>query len=175
MNTYPITCGSCSLGVAANIVSTAPDGSGTAWLQCPNCREGSVRTRYGQVFPIAPAGRLIAGLPIDVETAWREARISHAVGAYTASEIMCRKILMHVAVDVAASPHGRSFLEYVEDLSSAGYIMKGLKDTVDLIRKRGNVANHELIATSEKESLVTLVITEHLLEGIYELANITAP
>jgi len=125
------------------------------------------------VFPISPAGRLIEGLPVDIEIAWREARVSHAVGAYTASEIMCRKILMHIAVDVAGSAPGRTFVEYINDLDSAGYIMKGLKGTVDLIRKRGNVANHELPATSEDDSKITLVITEHLLEGIYELAALT--
>jgi len=134
-----------------------------------------VKLRSGEVFPVAPAGRSISGLPADIDTAWREARISHAVGAYTASEIMCRKILMHIAVDVAKSAPGRSFVEYVDDLEREGYIMKGLKDTVDLIRKRGNVANHELPATTEQESVVTLVITEHLLEGIYELASVTGP
>jgi len=173
MTTYAITCGSCSLAVAADIVAGASDGSSTAWLRCPNCGEGSVKTRYGNVFPTAPPGAQIAGLPDDVAGAWREARISHAVGAYTSSEIMCRKILMHVAVDVAGSPVGRSFVQYVEDLSGAGYIMTGLRGTVDLIRTRGNIANHELIATTQQESLVTLVITEHLLEGIYELAHLT--
>jgi hypothetical protein len=80
---------------------------------------------------------------------------------------------MHIAVDVAGSAPGRSFLEYIDDLDAAGYVMKGLKATVDLIRKRGNVANHELSATTQDDSKLTLVITEHLLEGIYELAALT--
>lgn len=172
---HPITCGSCGLGVAANVVWGTQLPGQTAWLQCPNCSEGSVKLRAGQVFPIAPAGRIISGLPDEIAAAWREARTSDAVGACTASEIMCRKILMHIAVDVAKSAPGRSFVEYVDDLDKSGYIMKGLKSTVDLIRKRGNVANHELPATTEHDSLVTLVITEHLLEGIYELASVTGP
>lgn len=64
---------------------------------------------------------------------------------------MCRKILMHVAVDVAGSKAGKSFVDYINDLESQGYNTKGLKDVVDLIRKRGNVANHELPASSEAE------------------------
>lgn len=173
--TYPITCGNCGLGVAANVVSGMQLAGHTAWLECPNCLEGSVKTKANLVFPIAPAGRQIGGLPGDVEHTWYEARVSHAVGAYTASEIMCRKILMHIAVDVAKSTAGRSFVEYVDDLERAGYIMTGLKDTVDSIRKRGNLANHELAATTEQQSHVTLVVTEHLLEGIYELASVIGP
>ena len=172
--TDSITCGNCGLRVAATVVNGQTGGGRTAWLKCPNCDEGSVRTRSGLVFPISPAARQITGLPNDVEIAWREARVSHAVGAYTASEIMCRKILMHIAVDVAGSAPGRSFVEYIDDLDAAGYVMKGLKATVDLIRQRGNIANHELPATSEDDSKMTLGITEHLLEGIYELAALTA-
>ena len=173
-DTDPITCGNCGLGVAATVVNGQLGRGHTAWLKCPSCQEGSVRTRTGLVFPISPAARPITGLPIDVETAWREARVSHAVAAYTASEIMCRKILMHIAVDVAGSAPGQSFVEYIDDLDAAGYVMKGLKPTVDLIRQRGNIANHELPATSEEDSKMTLGITEHLLEGIYELAALTA-
>lgn len=44
-----------------------------------------------------------------VGLAWDEARRAHAAAAYTAAEIMCRKILMHIAVDKAdAEPNKRS-------------------------------------------------------------------
>ena len=170
---HSITCGNCGLGVAATVVDGTLIPGDVAWLLCPKCADGSVRTRSGLVFPIAPAHRTITGLPSDVEGAWWEARVSHAVGAYTASEIMCRKILMHIAVDVAGSAPGQSFVQYVDALDAAGYITTGLKATVDLIRKRGNVANHELPATTQADSNTTLGITEHLLEGIYEIAAIS--
>lgn len=123
------------------------------------------------VHPSAPAGAAVKHLPPDVDNAWREARTSHAVGAYTASEMMCRKILMHLAVDVANSKPGKKFVEYVNDLDSEGYVTKGLKPVVDKVRDRGNIANHELPASSEQDSLTTLTITEHLLRAIYELPN----
>ena len=88
---------------------------------------------------------------------------------------MCRKILMHVAVDVAGSKEGKSFVQYIDDLEREGYITKGLKDVVDLIRKRGNVANHELPASSEAEAAQTLAIVEHLLHSIYELPALVTP
>lgn len=43
---------------------------------------------------------------------------------------------------------------------------------IDQVRKRGNIANHELPASTEKDSLVTLGITEHLLRSIYELPGL---
>jgi len=149
----------------------------TLWLRCSNaaCSEGSVKTSSGAVYPSAPAGRNVRGLPPDVEQAWREGRTAHNVAAYTAAEMVFRKILMHVAVDKAGSDPGKHFIEYVNELESEGYITKGLRDVVDRLRQRGNVANHELPASSEDDSLLTMTITEHLLEGLYELPAMVAP
>jgi hypothetical protein len=173
-----IRCGNCGEGVAAVEVAQYRWGNTalfTRWLQCPGCNEGSVKLKDGSVYPTAPAGGNVRNLPPDVEQAWREARTAHAVAAYTASEIMCRKILMHLAVDVAGAKPGKTFAEYVDALDSAGYISTGLKPTVDTIRQRGNGANHELPASTETDSLTTLGITEHLLTSVYAFAAPPAP
>jgi hypothetical protein len=47
-------------------------------------------------------------LPPEIEMAWNEARNAYSVAAFTASEMMCRKILMHIAVDVAGAPCGQA-------------------------------------------------------------------
>jgi Domain of unknown function (DUF4145) len=85
--------------------------------------------------------------------------------------IMCRKILMHLAVDKAKVSAGKQFVFYVDELDKAGYITMGPKSVVDQVRRRGNMANHELPASTEMDSLTTLKITEHMLEAIYELAG----
>jgi len=82
---------------------------------------------------------------------------------------MCRKILMHLAVDKAGSAPGRSFVDYINDLQAQNYIMAGLQPVVDQVRSRGNKANHELPASTQHEALVTLTITQHLLIGVYQL------
>ena len=82
---------------------------------------------------------------------------------------MCRKILMHLAVDKAGSAPGRGFVDYINDLQAQNYIMAGLQPVVDQVRNRGNKANHELPASTQQEALVTLTITQHLLIGVYEL------
>lgn len=170
--TILIKCGNCGDGVAASIVQTGSNMGGlpqTAWLMCPSCHEGSVRTENGAVWPVAPAGGSVAHLPEDVAQAWREARTTHAVAAYTASEMMCRKILMHLAVDVAGSKSGGTFKSYIEDLDKAGHVNPGLRPSIEKVKDRGNAANHDLPASDEADSLVTLKITEHLLRGIYEI------
>lgn len=172
MATKAIICGSCGKGVAADIIAGEDSWRSVAWLRCPLCEEGSVKLSRGAVYPVAPAGGTVLHLPDDVEAAWREARTTHAVAAYTASEMMCRKILMHVAVDVAGSSPGRKFFEYVNDLETAGYITTGLKPVVDKVRDRGNIANHELPASNEQDSLRTIEITEHLLRSVYELPSL---
>jgi hypothetical protein len=187
-----ITCGHCDHDVGAEVVfiegvDTATLTSNgfkvplnvTLWLRCPRCGQGSVRTPDrpgvfgGVVFPGSLPSSDVFNLPADVATAWAEARRAHSVGAYTAAEIMCRKILMHLAVDVAGSAAGKSFVAYVDDLDAGKYIMAGLKPVVDQIRSRGNKANHELPASTEQESITTMTITHHLLVGIYELPALT--
>ncbi len=186
MPTWPITCGRCERGISADVVYGWPGGNtpaqqqsnardATLWLQCPHCKKGSVKTQDGSVFPTLAAGRVVKGLPNEVEAAWKEARQSYAVGAFTASEMMCRKILMHLAVGVASAPEGKNFTEYVDALEAAGYITTGLKPVVDQVRKRGNIANHELPASTEPEAAMTATITEHLLEAIYELPALIIP
>ena len=71
-----------------------------------------------------------------MDVAWNEAVNSARAGAFTASEIMCRKILMHVAVDKTGVDKGKAFTEYIDALDSAGYIPTGLKPKIDEIRTR---------------------------------------
>lgn len=131
-----------------------------------------VRTKRGVVWPVAPVVAGVSNLPDDVAPAWKEAQSAHAVAAYTASEMMCRKILMHLAVDVAGGKVGGTFKGFIDDLDKAGYISTGLKPAVEKIKNRGNTANHDLPASTVEDSLVTLKITEHLLRSIYEIPGL---
>lgn len=176
-----MTCGHCGNGVGGDVVHRATIRTGgeppslVLWIQCPLCDDGSVMASTGVVYPSAPAGGEVPNLPADVEHSWQEARVAHAVAAYTAAEMMCRKILMHVAVDVAGSDPGKSFVQYVKDLDANGYITAGLRAVVDQIRDRGNIANHELPASTQQDSETTMRITEHLLNGVYGLRGPTQP
>jgi hypothetical protein len=184
-NTWPIQCGTCGLGANADVVAGwpnmgAPDAARrsaldvTLWLKCPGCGEGSVKIRTGEVIPAPLGGRNVAGLPEEVAAAWKEARAAFSAGAFTAAEMMCRKILMHVAVDQARSKPRDTFTSYVEALDQAGYITTGLKPAIDRLQKRGAVANHQLAFSSAADSRATLTVTGHLLEAMYELPAMVA-
>lgn len=162
-------CGWCGKGVSAE--PHLGRAAGYAVI-CPNCMRFSIHDQATQsMSPPARRHDPVAHLPADVEVAWEEAVKAAGVGASTAAEIMCRKILMHVSVDVAASQPGKSFVQYIDDLDGAGYIPMGLKVKIDEIRTRGNVANHELPASTAADAERTLAVTRHLLVSVYELPN----
>jgi hypothetical protein len=171
-----IACGNCGMKVAADVVAHGSqkheEAKGVLWLLCPNCHDGSVLTKSGAVWPVAPVVGAIANLPEDVARAWKEAQSAHAVAAHTAAEMMCRKILMHLAVDVAGGKAGGTFKGFIDDLDKAGYISAGLKPAIEKIKDRGNTANHDLPASTAADSLITLRITEHLLRGVYEIPGL---
>jgi hypothetical protein len=165
---FPWYCGWCGNGVAAN---PSFQNEGGLVLTCPQCGKLSVLDESGKVNPPPRTHARVGHLPADVAAAWDEAVSASGAGAYTASEIMCRKILMHVAVDVAASTPGKTFVQYIDDLEKAGYIPTGLKTKIDEIRSRGNIANHDLPASVAADAEKTLSVTRHLLVSIYELPN----
>jgi len=148
---------------------------GVVWLQCTNCTEGTVQSRDGATYPPPIPGGGVTALPAEIERVYGESRACFAVGAFTACELMCRKILMHLAVDVAGAQPGDTFTAYVDALEDQGYITTGLKPVVDTIRGRGNAATHELPASTEGEARTTLTIVEHLLRSLYEIPGLATP
>lgn len=170
--THPYTCGHCSTRVSGRVIARAsPDRFGRMtpilWLKCPNCGDGSVLTRDETIYPVAPFGPDIEGLPTEVSEAYEEARRCISVKAYTAAEQMCRKILMNVAVQEGAG-EGESFSYYVGYLQQHSYITPNMQVWVDQIRERGNQSTHELGGPGEDRARNTLQFTAMLLRLIYE-------
>lgn len=82
--------------------------------------------------------------------------------------MVCRKILMHVAVDKGAKA-GESFASYISHLEVAGYLTPPMKPWVDMIRTRGNAAVHDLPSTTQPQAEAVVTFTEHLLRNVYEM------
>jgi hypothetical protein len=114
---FAYTCGHCSAKVAGAVVSAIrlANGELIQWLWCPNCDDGSVAPTDGNVYPAVASGPVIEGLPNVIQDAYQEARRCMSVNAYTASELMCRKLLMHMAVDKGAK-EGLNFTDYLAHL-----------------------------------------------------------
>ena len=158
-------------------------------LRCPACKLGTVANpkpgAAGIPAAVAMSGRrkidfvlspgplpapLVKNLPQDVESAWLDAIRCGQVEAWTAAEMVCRKILMHVAVDQCGAKKGEQFWVYVNALDEARFFPANLKPIIDGIRERGNIATHELAQSSERDARKTLDITHHVLRTIYELS-----
>jgi hypothetical protein len=79
---------------------------------------------------------------------------------------------MHIAVDKGAKA-GDKFENYITYLENQGYVTPPMKAWVDLIRKHGNEATHELSMSDKKRTEGTLMFTAELLKLIYEMEHLS--
>lgn len=162
------TCGHCSTAVSGVVVSTYYTSLGEVkWVLCTNCGYGSVFNE-GRLYPDSVFGPIIEGLPKEVSDAYTEARNCYSVNAFTATELICRKILMHVAVEKGAKEK-ESFQSYLTFLGDKGYITPPMTKWVDLIRQHGGKATHLIEEPDRKRAESTLMFTAELLRLIYEM------
>ena len=169
------TCGHCNRPVSGVVVSTYYTGTGghsIQWILCTNCGSGSVLSD-GTLYPGSTFGPVIEGLPQDVLDAYSEARNCYSINAFTATELMCRKILMHVAVEKGAKEK-ETFEFYLNFLSEQGYITPPMKEWVDLIRQHGGKATHLIEKPARKRAESTLMFTAELLRLIYEMEHLAS-
>ena len=163
-------CGYCGSSTNGFVVANYPTSSikRQLWLCCTVCEKPAVMTTDGRIFPALPFGPIIQGLPDDVSKAYEEARQCFSVNAFTACELICRKILMHIGVDKGAE-EGKTFEFYIDYLESQGYVNLPMKPWVSLIRTHGNLSTHRLSAPDEARSKSTLMFTAELLRLVYEM------
>src|SRR5690606_4358476 len=98
----------------------------SAWMRCVNCRAPAV-VHEGVVSPGVRPLRVPAGLPPVELAAWSEVRECLGVGASTAAVMLCRKLLLHVAVSHGLPEKGDkgrapSFVDAVAHLEAVGII-----------------------------------------------------
>ena len=98
---HTYTCAHCNVMTSGLVAARYSHGHTVIWLICTSCGHGSVYNN-GILYPSSKFGPAIDGLQEEVLKAYEEARICFSVNAFTASELICRKILMHVAVDKGA-------------------------------------------------------------------------
>jgi hypothetical protein len=169
---FSYTCGHCSQKVSgATLCIVAPEPNCVLrWLNCPECGNPSVQDAEGVIHPGSLFGPVIQGLPPDVNSAYDEARRTMSVAGYTSCELICRKILMHVAVDKGAK-EGQSFTTYIDHLEQQHYISPNMKKWVDLIRTNANESTHTLATPDKKRAESTLLFTAELLRIVYEMEH----
>ena len=169
-------CGYCGQSVSSvdgYMAGTQEDGRGNAdtYIRiCPNCHGPTVFDKQKGYFPKAAPGSSIENVPDDLYRLYNEARNSAGAGANTGAVLICRKMLMNIAVDKGAE-EGKSFVHYVEYLTSKGYVPPDDKAWVDYIRKRGNEANHQIALMSAEDANALITFVEMILKFIYEFSS----
>ncbi len=140
---------------------------------CPHCARPTFFNGSRQDPDVAP-GNDVHHVPDDVYDLYREARNCVSVGAYTASVLISRKLLMNLAVSQGANGNLK-FIEYVEYLAENGYVPPNGKGWVDHIRKKGNEATHEIVVMSREDATDLISFSEMLLKFVFEFPAQIAP
>jgi hypothetical protein len=169
------TCGYCGNKVAPHqgyhATHSVSRGQQRFIYLCPNCAGPTYFSDSGKQTPSVRIGNEVKGITdTSVAALYDQARDCTSLGAYTASTLLCRKILMNLAVQHGEVP-GKSFMEYIEYLNSKGYVPPNGKAWVDKIRTKGNEATHEIRLIEEDESSQILTFTEMLLKFSYEFPS----
>lgn len=158
-------CGFCGEKVGADKGFQDPLG-GSLICICPSCTRPTYFDSDGKQVPGASSVQDVPHLPEDAKTAYREARDCMTVCAYTATAMICRKILMNVAVHKGAEVGG-PFTQYVDYLAER-VLGPGNRAWIDRIRTIGNAGNHELAQVSEANARNILSFVEMVLKLVYE-------
>lgn len=170
-------CGNCSDRVASEVgyrLGQHHDGSGThvaSVYVCPSCNHLTAFFPSGLQIPGEPFCAEVAHVPKDISDLYAEARRCTTDNLHTAAVLICRKILMNLAVSLKAK-EGLRFIEYVEYLSGLGYVPPNGKHWVDHIRKKGNEAAHEIKIMNASDSKELLLFLEMLLRFIFEFPKL---
>ena len=165
--TINYNCGYCGVVVAGIVVTKYKDKS-VHWLACPNCKRGSVSN--GRIINPSPLrGEDIRGLPETIKSVYMEARKSFSSDCHTACELLCRKILMNVAVERGA-PEGKGFAQYIDYMSEEGHVTNAMKPWIKKIKDNGNEATHKINPPDFERANTTLEFTILLLKNVYETA-----
>jgi hypothetical protein len=169
-------CGYCGDKVSSEKGYRVTDGAGRhrgGIYLCPSCFGPTFFTPSDQwnQIPGSSFGHNVAHVPNALHQLYQEARSCTSTANYTASVLVCRKMLMNIAVEQGAA-EGLKFVEYVDHLSQQGFVPPNGKQWVDHIRKKGNEANHEITLMKDQDAKELIIFIEMLLKFIYEFPNL---
>jgi len=162
---HKFRCGHCAENVCSE-KGYFRKGPGDRIYICPNCSLPSLFSYHVQI-PGPIIGNKINNVPADIEALYMEARQAYSVNAFTASVMVCRKLLMHIAVQKGAKA-GQTFHQYVDYLGQNHFVPPDGMGWVDHIRDKGNDANHEIVIMKKEDAEDLITFIEMLLKFIYE-------
>lgn len=166
------TCGYCGNQVGSDKGYFNNTYSKKAYIYlCSTCGQPTFFDTQDNQLPGPLIGRSINHLPENVKALYKEMRDDVRNGSYTSAILLGRKLIMHLAVDVAKASEGETFVKYVEHLKASGYIPPNADKALEYMRKLGNEKNHEIKVGSKEEAEKVIKFVEMLLIFMYEVAN----
>lgn len=172
----PLDCGACGKPTNARVVASclrARDGATVLWCVCACEKEEPVMvlSRGGVPFAQHPEARHYQPAerwPADLAQLYDEAAKAFAAGAYTASTMVARKVLMAVACREGAAD-GEPFVEYVDYIVTSVLTFPKARAAIDQLRKIGNEANHSLAFVGRDEAKRAMDVVTYMLNTIYDI------
>ncbi|MBI5356669.1 DUF4145 domain-containing protein [Candidatus Collierbacteria bacterium] len=169
LNPQSYVCGFCGDKVGSDKGYFHKNFSARIYI-CTNC--GRPTFFYSQMqYPGPMLGKTILNLPIGIERIYYEIRESMKNDCYTAAILLGRKLIMHIAVDVAQAKEGESFKDYIKHLASSNYIPPNAGRLLEYLKNIGNEKNHEIKIGEQEEATGILKFIEALLYFIYEIGE----
>lgn len=139
---------------------------------CPNCNKPTFKDEIilETQVPLPKIDNNLQNIPLEVMKVYQEALDAYSAEAFTGTTLLCRKLLMHIAVNLGAK-EGENFAYYVKFFDEQHFISPRSHGWVDEIRKIGNKANHELDVNTKEEAEKDLIFCEMILKSNYEYPN----
>ena len=165
------SCGYCGkdVGPSKGFVESSGATNKCFIYICPRCSKPTFIDGQKNQTPKPLYGNNVDGISDNnIKSLYHEARECVSVGAYTAAVMVCRKILMNLAVQHKADEN-KTFAHYVDYLVTNGFVPPQGKTWVDAIRLKANEATHEIPIIGIKDAYLILDFTEQLLRNNYEL------
>lgn len=174
--TIPTVCPYCGKEVAAQIHIEITSGHFSETrhrfdvVECPACMRPIIMDMDNDCsFPPALPFENVKNLPEIVQVVYDECRKACGSGCHTASVLLARTLLNHVAVDQGAEEN-LPFKAYVDYLVE-NYMPPKSKTWVDSIRSLANESVHDLEIMKKDDAYQIIKFAMYLLKYIYELPN----
>lgn len=165
-------CGFCGDKVASRQGYFNNSFSAIATLYiCSSCGWPTFFDTQSNQYPGPILGRNISHLPEDIKIVYNEIRDDIKNGSYTSAILLGRKLIMHLAVDVAKAPEGESFVKYINHLKTSGYVPPNSEKWLEYMKDMGNEKNHEIKIGEKEEAEKIIKFIEILLIFVYEFTK----
>ena len=162
-------CGHCGANICVSKGPTHTPG-GYYLPKCYKCNLPTILTIDNKRYPPSGFPTTVKGLPEGIGKVYKEIKDCLVIGAWTATNMLARKLLMNVAVDKGAEEN-KAFTYYVSWMDKSEWNTTGLKLGLARIKNKGNEANHEIKEVTIEDVKEIFELLTMFLRLVYEFPD----